>query len=75
MADATGLSLAELIINNGFTDFIDVVYNLGDIAVPAIAPPLVSDNCTAFMVPEAAAPPAMPISVKPGICMSRQRHT
>ena len=50
MADATGLSLAELVINNGFTDFIDVVYNLGDITVPA-APSLVSDNCTAFMVP------------------------
>ena len=51
MADATGLSLAELVINNGFTDFIDVVYNLGDITVPAAAPPLVADNCTAFMVP------------------------
>ncbi|MCY3780324.1 MAG: C45 family autoproteolytic acyltransferase/hydrolase [Chloroflexi bacterium] len=51
MADATGLSLAELVINNGFTDFVDVVYNLGDITVPAVAPPLVSDNCTAFMVP------------------------
>lgn len=50
MADATGLSLAELVINNGFTDFIDVVYNLGDITVPA-PPQLVSDNCTAFMVP------------------------
>ena len=51
MADATGLSLAELVISNGFTDFIDVVYNLGDITVPAMAPPLVADNCTAFMVP------------------------
>jgi isopenicillin-N N-acyltransferase-like protein len=51
IADATGLSLAELVINNGFTDFIDTVYNLGDIAVPAITPPLVADNCTAFMVP------------------------
>ncbi len=50
MADATGLSAAELVINNGFTDFIDVVYNLGDITVPA-TPSLVSDNCTAFMVP------------------------
>ena len=50
MADATGLSLAELVINNGFTDFIDVVYSLGDITVPA-APSLVADNCTAFMVP------------------------
>ncbi len=50
MADATGLSPAELVINNGFTDFIDVLYNLGGVAVPA-APPLASDNCTAFMVP------------------------
>jgi isopenicillin-N N-acyltransferase-like protein len=32
MADATGLSLAELVINNGFTDFIDVVYGVGDIS-------------------------------------------
>ena len=50
MADATGLSLAELVINNGFTDFIDVVYNLGAEIVPA-APALFSDNCTAFLVP------------------------
>ena len=28
MSDATGLSLAELLIVNGFTDFIDVVYNV-----------------------------------------------
>ena len=51
MADATGLSLAELVINNGFTDFIDVLYNLGGAAIPAGTPPLASDNCTAFMVP------------------------
>ncbi len=50
MAEATGLSLAELVINNGFTDFIDVLYNLGGVTVPA-APPLASDNCTAFLVP------------------------
>ncbi len=52
IADATGLSLAELVINNGFTDFIDTIYNLGDITIPARAPTLVADNCTAFMVPE-----------------------
>ena len=52
MAAATGLSLAELVINNGFTDFIDVVYNLGS-KVPPAAPPLASDNCTAFLVPNA----------------------
>ena len=50
MAAATGLSLAELVINNGFTDFIDVLYNLGGLALPA-APPLASDNCTAFLIP------------------------
>jgi len=51
IADATDLTLAELVINNGFTDFIDTIFNLGDIAIPAITPPLAADNCTAFMVP------------------------
>ncbi len=51
MADATGLSLAELVINNGFTDFIDVVYGVGDITQKAKTPANVSDNCTAFLVP------------------------
>ena len=51
MADATGLGLAELVINNGFTDFIDVIYNLGDILEPTAAASLVSDNCTAFLIP------------------------
>jgi len=51
IADATNLTLAELVINNGFTDFIDTIYSLGDITVPAVTPPLVADNCTAFMVP------------------------
>ena len=50
MADATGLSLAELVINNGFTDFIDVIYSLGAPVKPT-APALVADNCTAFMLP------------------------
>ena len=48
MADATGLSLAELVINNGFTDFIDVVYNCGGASQPTSR---VADNCTAFMLP------------------------
>lgn len=52
MADATGLSLAELVINNGFTDFIDVVYGVGDITQQAIKPQKVADNCTAFLVPD-----------------------
>ncbi|MCY3914540.1 MAG: C45 family autoproteolytic acyltransferase/hydrolase [Chloroflexi bacterium] len=52
IADATDLTLAELVINNGFTDFIDTIYRLGDISVPAVAAPLAADNCTAFMVPK-----------------------
>lgn len=51
MADATDLSLAELVINNGFTDFIDVVYSVGDPARKALTPQIVADNCTAFLVP------------------------
>lgn len=47
MAEVTGLSLGELIINNGFTDFIDVVYALGQ---DKKQPEMVSDNCTAFLV-------------------------
>ena len=51
IADAADLTLAELVINNGFTDFIDTIYNLGDINAPARSPALVADNCTAFMAP------------------------
>lgn len=56
MADVTGLSLAELVINNGFTDFIDVVYNVGDITKQAVTPRYASDNCTAFLVPNDRTP-------------------
>lgn len=48
MADATGLSLGALIVNNGFTDFIDTVYAVGDQVTP-IQPQFVADNCTAFL--------------------------
>lgn len=48
IADAAGLSLAELIITNGFTDFIDLVYARGAIGVTA----QVEDDCTAFIVPD-----------------------
>ncbi len=50
MADATHLSVAELIVVCGFTDFIDTVYNAANLetAVPAHAG---ADNCTAFLVP------------------------
>ena len=49
-SDATGLSLAKLIINNGFTDFIDVVYNAESLLPKS--PTKVADNCTAFLVPK-----------------------
>jgi isopenicillin-N N-acyltransferase-like protein len=51
MADATGLGLAELIIMNGFTDFVDVVYTAGE---RTLAMPRPIDNCTAFLVPNTA---------------------
>ena len=50
MADACQLSLAELIIVNGFTDFIDTVYNAQNLSVPVPAH-AGTDNCTAFLVP------------------------
>ncbi len=51
MGNATGLSLAELIIVGGFTDFIDTVYNAN--ASPSPVPAHAgADNCTAFLVPD-----------------------
>lgn len=47
MADATELSLAELIIMNGFTDFTDVVYNVSEMSPKSETIP--QDNCTAFL--------------------------
>lgn len=49
IAEATGLSLAELIITNGFTDFIDLVYARGK---GNAATEQVEDDCTAFIVPD-----------------------
>ncbi len=54
MADATDLSLAELIVVNGFTDFVDTVYNAGR-EKPRFAAPAGADNCTAFIVPDGKA--------------------
>lgn len=52
MADASGETLARLIVNNGFTDFIDTVYALGErIQQPEFA----AHNCTAFLVGNDAA--------------------
>lgn len=48
-ADAAGLSVAELVITNGFTDFIDLVYAA---ARQRAATPQAADDCTAFLVPD-----------------------
>lgn len=54
MAAATGLSLAELIIVSGFTDFVDTVYRTYQKRDP-LQPMLAIDDCTAFIVPDALA--------------------
>ncbi len=51
VGEATGLSLAELVIVGGFTDFVDLVYNAHSSKVPAHAG---ADNCTSFLVPNSA---------------------
>lgn len=53
MAAATGLSLAELVIMNGFTDFIDLVYAAG---ARQSQPTLALDDCTAVIVPDHRTP-------------------
>jgi isopenicillin-N N-acyltransferase like protein len=40
MSDVTGLSLTELIILNGFTDFIDTIYSTDATTLPHLARPL-----------------------------------
>ena len=50
IGEATGLSLAELVIVGGFTDFIDVVHNAQVRREPSLAH-AGADNCTAFLVP------------------------
>jgi len=47
MADATDLSMAELVIMNGFTDFIDVVYNVDQLEPQTTT--YAEDNCTSFL--------------------------
>jgi isopenicillin-N N-acyltransferase like protein len=48
LAEATGLSRAELLIAGGFTDFVDTVYN--QLARPGQRLPL--DDCTAVIIPD-----------------------
>lgn len=52
ISEVTGLSLGELIINDGFTDFIDVVYGAGA-KYEAKMPQQVADDCTAFLASNA----------------------
>jgi isopenicillin-N N-acyltransferase-like protein len=49
MSHATGVALPDLIVLNGFTDFIDTVHNAKP--SPQLASPVGADNCTAFLVP------------------------
>lgn len=51
MAAATDLSLAELIIVGGFTDFIDTVYRANQ-RQTLLEPALAIDDCTAFIIPD-----------------------
>ena len=53
MADAAGATLAELVIVNGFTDFVDTLYAAGRGGRPPRVDPQPADNCTAFIVPDA----------------------
>ena len=60
LSAATGLSLAELIVVGGFTDFIDTVYNIytvykADKLATPVPAHVGADNCTAFLVPNAKA--------------------
>ena len=50
MAEATGLTSAELIVAGGFTDFIDAVAAHGAEPAKPASPPA-AQNCTAFLVP------------------------
>jgi isopenicillin-N N-acyltransferase like protein len=51
MAEAAGLSSAEVLVVNGFTDFIDTVHALGPGPLSAAPVPGEAMNCTAFLVP------------------------
>ena len=72
MADATHLTLAELIVVNGFTDFIDTVYNAANLRVPAMAH-AGADNCTAFLVPDGKAEGGRGL-LRPNLGHARYRH-
>ena len=52
-ADASGVTVPELIIVNGFTDFIDTVYAVARKTPEPVIDLDPHDNCTAFLVPDA----------------------
>jgi isopenicillin-N N-acyltransferase-like protein len=51
MAEAAGLTAAEVVIVNGFTDFVDTVHAVGPGALVAAPTPEEAMDCTAFLVP------------------------
>ena len=53
MAAATELGMVELMIMNGFTDFVDLIYKAGS-EKQEPQKTMISDNCTAFLVPDNA---------------------
>ncbi len=54
IADATGLSLADLVVVGGFTDFVDVLANVDNLALLRPVDGKM-DECTAFIVPDSRA--------------------
>lgn len=55
MAKAANVRPAEALITSGFTDFIDLVYNIDllyNAATEPAQPTLAVDDCTAFLVPQ-----------------------
>jgi isopenicillin-N N-acyltransferase like protein len=59
MAEAAGLTAAELVIVNGFTDFVDAVHAVGPGPRLPATSPAEAMNCTAFLVPAARTVDAM----------------
>jgi len=53
MAGAAGLTPAEVVIVNGFTDFVDTVHAVGPGPLAPVPLPVDAMNCTAFLVPAA----------------------
>ena len=69
MAEATGLSLAELVVVGGFTDFVDVLYN--NVIPPTKESVTPIDDCTCFLVSDSTAGDGLGFLVRRGTCMLR----